>query len=134
MKVRMGFVSNSSSSSFMICLGSALVPGLYEKLDDTEKKIADVLFTSKDNFSILQTMDGEMGEGFIENFYEDTLEAIPELYSEHVNLDKDSLYHGNYDLRSDVQEIISDFTSKVQDIVKGLDKDRKDWVAERQDM
>lgn len=50
MKVRSGFVSNSSSSSFVMFFSSNVRDKVYETLDETKKKIFDVMCTGPSKF------------------------------------------------------------------------------------
>ena len=69
MKIRTGFVSNSSSSSFVMNIDNDLYDKMYEGFSDTEKNIVDFLSDEKKNFKTFSIILGE-------DFYEEDFERL----------------------------------------------------------
>jgi len=64
MKKRIGFVSNSSSSSFVIVIDETIVEKVEENLSPLSKAIFDRIKKTKYSFTSVDWIDGEYGDLF----------------------------------------------------------------------
>ncbi len=94
MKIRAGFVSNSSSSSFVMCIDNDLYDKMYEGFDETEKKIVDFLSIKKRNFTTFSILDGE-------DFYEDDFEDLKDV----IKYDKEDEWDFSAKMREALHKI-----------------------------
>lgn len=114
MKVRNGFVSNSSSSSFVIIMTEEQQHQWLEKLNAYEKQVVDALSCSTDMFSGMKVF---IYSGMTGNYssYED---LSIEILDEDKDLDEDEFY-SKYNTTSvdDVYELWEEAQNKLPDDV-----------------
>jgi hypothetical protein len=109
---------------------------LYTKLSNTEKKVANALFTDKKTFSTFTTVSGDSGEGHEDDVMRKTQESCPELYAA-LYEDKDNLDEDGepkyWELCDITREVINDTQEKIRKVMRELDPTKVNWETETMD-
>ncbi len=115
MKIRNGFVSNSSSSSFVLVIKTELFEKIYRELDKKEKFLADKLVTKKDPFVVYSYFISQDGYSPFDDFdgRDEYIKMLIDNEGEEI------------DAEVDVSESIYDFTYLLLKKVKKIDPEEK---------
>jgi len=100
MKIRNGFVSNSSSSSYIVIADKKATDEIKNNLDPIELAILDVLYESSKILGIdcysFSWMDGEAGE-YMSDVADNVMERAKEIYEEKgLEWDGDDFFYDNF--------------------------------------
>ena len=118
MKIRTGFVSNSSSSSFVAIANRDIYDKIHDGLSKPSQLIADMIFKKKEGFVYGQILSGNIGEYFIEDLegkkeYEQLIQALKE--------DIDDI-HDDEEIRGIITDEVYNFENEISSLLRREDK------------
>ena len=118
MKVRKGFVSNSSSSSFVAVIDRELYNKMYDDFPESYRLVADMIFEKKKGFVYGQILSGNIGEYFIED-----LQGKKEYFRLAELLKDEESDISESEIRSMITEEVNNFEFEISSLLRAGDKE-----------
>lgn len=124
MKVRQGFVSNSSSSSFVIFASKEVFDAVLADLNDLQKKVANLFISESETFLGREVMSYSYCSGNNGDYYYEQVEEVVNSQDENGDDENESLDEMVDFAFDEFEKLIE---GKAKEMGEGVLTDSQDW-------